>query len=221
MTLPFDFSSGELVVSASINGGPPRRFIIDSGAGMSVLLPSVAKELKLEPKGELNAGAGPHGIHLAIVPSMGDSTAEIVLRALVIFKFHPQEASVVTGFCRVHPAIDRGRSVGAVRRGCNPLMRMAPPNDSAVTRSFVLGSVVVSYARARAEVLNLDCEVGLMARPERIIVLAVGLILAQATREVALTVILAALCLSTYYTVAQRIIYVYRETRGTHQGAKS
>lgn len=85
--------------------------------------------------------------------------------------------------------------------------------------AFILGSVMVSYARARAEVLNLDCEVGFMARPERIIILALGLILAQATREVALTVILAVLCLSTYYTVAQRIVHVYRVTRETHQGA--
>jgi len=87
--------------------------------------------------------------------------------------------------------------------------------------AVVLGSVMISYARARAEVLNLDCEVGLMARPERIVILAVGLILAQATREVALTVILAILCLSTYYTVAQRIFHVYRTTRGSGQGAKS
>lgn len=81
--------------------------------------------------------------------------------------------------------------------------------------AVVLGSVMISYARARAEVLKLDCEVGLMARPERIVILAVGLILAQATREWALTVILAVLCLSTYYTVAQRIVHVYRVTRGT------
>lgn len=86
--------------------------------------------------------------------------------------------------------------------------------------AVVLGSILISYARARAEVLNLDCEVGLMARPERIIILALGLILAQATREVALTVILAALCVSTYYTVAQRIVHVYRVTKGTEQGAK-
>jgi CDP-diacylglycerol--glycerol-3-phosphate 3-phosphatidyltransferase len=86
--------------------------------------------------------------------------------------------------------------------------------------AVVLGSVMISYARARAEVLNLDCEVGIMARPERIVILAVGLILAQATREVALTIILAVLCLSTYYTVAQRIVHVYRITRGTHQGVK-
>lgn len=86
--------------------------------------------------------------------------------------------------------------------------------------AMVLGSILISYARARAEVLKLDCEVGLMARPERIVILSLGLILAQATREVALTVILAALCLSTYYTVAQRIFHVYRVTKGTQQGAK-
>ncbi|MBV9280682.1 MAG: hypothetical protein JOZ41_11410 [Chloroflexi bacterium] len=80
---------------------------------------------------------------------------------------------------------------------------------------------MISYARARAEVLKLDCEVGIMARPERIVVLAVGLILAQATRETALTVILAVLCLSTYYTVAQRIVHVYRVTKDTGHEAKS
>jgi CDP-diacylglycerol--glycerol-3-phosphate 3-phosphatidyltransferase len=87
--------------------------------------------------------------------------------------------------------------------------------------AVVLGSVMISYARARAEVLNLDCEVGLMPRPERIVMLAVGLILAQATQEVALTIILGVLCLSTYYTVAQRIVHVYRITRDTEQGLKS
>lgn len=86
--------------------------------------------------------------------------------------------------------------------------------------AFVLGSVMISYARARAEVLNLDCEVGVLARPERIVILAVGLILAQATREVALTITLFVLCVSTYYTVAQRIVHVYRITRGTHEGLK-
>jgi CDP-diacylglycerol--glycerol-3-phosphate 3-phosphatidyltransferase len=92
---------------------------------------------------------------------------------------------------------------------------------AAFSYAFVLGSVMVSYARARAEVLHLDCEVGLMARPERIIVLVAGLILAQATRDVALTAVLGVLCVSTYYTVAQRIVHVYRITKGTHGGANS
>jgi CDP-diacylglycerol---glycerol-3-phosphate 3-phosphatidyltransferase len=85
--------------------------------------------------------------------------------------------------------------------------------------AVVLGSVMISYARARAEVLDLDCEVGIMPRPERIILLSLGLVMAWATREAALTITLAVLCVSTYYTVAQRIVHVYRVTRGT-QGAK-
>jgi CDP-diacylglycerol--glycerol-3-phosphate 3-phosphatidyltransferase len=87
--------------------------------------------------------------------------------------------------------------------------------------AVVLGSVMISYARARAEVLHLDCEVGLMARPERIVMLAVGLMLASVTQEVTLTVILAILCVSTYWTVAQRIVHVYRITRSGEQGLKS
>jgi CDP-diacylglycerol--glycerol-3-phosphate 3-phosphatidyltransferase len=89
----------------------------------------------------------------------------------------------------------------------------------ALIYAVVLGSVLISYARARAEVLDLDCEVGIMPRPERIIILAMGLVLAWATREVALTITLAVLCVSTYYTVAQRIVHVYRLTKGT-QGVK-
>lgn len=87
--------------------------------------------------------------------------------------------------------------------------------------AFVLGCVIVPYARARAEVLQLDCEVGLMPRPERIILLAMGLILAQVTGEFALTAILAVLCLSTYYTVAQRIAHVYRITKSSGSGLHS
>jgi CDP-diacylglycerol---glycerol-3-phosphate 3-phosphatidyltransferase len=87
--------------------------------------------------------------------------------------------------------------------------------------AMVLGSVMISYARARAEVLQLDCEVGIMARPERIVILAIGLILAQMTQEFALTIILVILCLSTYWTVAQRIFHVYRITHGSGQGLKS
>lgn len=86
--------------------------------------------------------------------------------------------------------------------------------------AFVLGSVMISYARARAEVLNLDCSVGMMARPERIVILAVGLILAQATNEFALTLILAGLCFTTYVTVMHRIFHVYRITKSAEHSIK-
>lgn len=74
----------------------------------------------------------------------------------------------------------------------------------------VIGSLMISYARARAEGLNIECKVGLMARPERVIALAVGLMLGP---TVTLWV-LAFLALSTWGTVLQRIIHVWRETDG-------
>ena len=46
-----------------------------------------------------------------------------------------------------------------------------------VTYAAILGSVMVSYVRARAEGLGLDCKVGLMQRPERVVVTAVAAIL--------------------------------------------
>ena len=38
----------------------------------------------------------------------------------------------------------------------------------------VIGSILVSYVRARAEGLQIECKVGLMQRPERIVLLALG-----------------------------------------------
>jgi len=40
----------------------------------------------------------------------------------------------------------------------------------------VVGSFMVSYAKARAEGLGLECKTGLLARPERVVILAIGLL---------------------------------------------
>src|SRR5205823_10365986 len=45
--------------------------------------------------------------------------------------------------------------------------------------AMLVGSLMVSYARARAEGLGLRAEVGLVPRPERIVVLGIGLIPGQ------------------------------------------
>ncbi|MGH2479973.1 MAG: CDP-alcohol phosphatidyltransferase family protein, partial [Ktedonobacteraceae bacterium] len=39
-----------------------------------------------------------------------------------------------------------------------------------------VGSLLVSYAKARAEGLGLECKTGLLARPERVVILAAGLL---------------------------------------------
>src|SRR5437660_9407064 len=40
----------------------------------------------------------------------------------------------------------------------------------------VVGSLMVSYTKARAEGLGLECKTGLLARPERVVILAIGLL---------------------------------------------
>ncbi|MDO8672198.1 MAG: CDP-alcohol phosphatidyltransferase family protein [Dehalococcoidia bacterium] len=73
--------------------------------------------------------------------------------------------------------------------------------------AVMVGSVMVSYVRARAEGLGLRCEVGLLARPERVILLAVGLIIGQ------LLPVLWLLAIFTNITTVQRILHVRHITQ--------
>jgi CDP-diacylglycerol---glycerol-3-phosphate 3-phosphatidyltransferase len=43
----------------------------------------------------------------------------------------------------------------------------------------VLASLLVSYTRARAEALGVECKVGIATRPVRVVILAIGLIFAK------------------------------------------
>ena len=69
----------------------------------------------------------------------------------------------------------------------------------------LLGSFLVSYIRARAEALGLSCPVGFFTRTERVIVLALGLLLNQ------VTVALAVIALFSFITVSQRLLYVWQQ----------
>ena len=73
-----------------------------------------------------------------------------------------------------------------------------------------VGSLMISYTRARAEGLDLNAEVGWLQRPERVIVLGIGLLL---PRQLLLAV-LVALAVFTQITVVQRIAHVRRLTGG-------
>src|SRR5215216_4622729 len=83
-----------------------------------------------------------------------------------------------------------------------------------VTALALAGSFMVSYCRARAEGLGLDCEVGLLQRPERIVVLGIGLMLTEYTDPMVLVAVLIALALLTNVTAAQRMRHVARLFRG-------
>jgi CDP-diacylglycerol--glycerol-3-phosphate 3-phosphatidyltransferase len=54
---------------------------------------------------------------------------------------------------------------------------------SVVTFAAMVGSVMVSYVRARAEGLQIECKVGLMQRPERVVVTALAAIVAGFSAE--------------------------------------
>jgi CDP-diacylglycerol---glycerol-3-phosphate 3-phosphatidyltransferase len=85
--------------------------------------------------------------------------------------------------------------------------------DAALVVLALMGSILVSYTRARAESLGLECKVGLMSRPERIILIALGLFF-----DVLPYVIYIMLAL-TAFTVIQRVIHTYRQLgRGREQG---
>jgi CDP-diacylglycerol--glycerol-3-phosphate 3-phosphatidyltransferase len=70
--------------------------------------------------------------------------------------------------------------------------------------AVLIGSFLVSYIRARAEGLGLECKGGLFTRAERVIVLAVGLLVNQ------VVIALWILVVFVYITVVQRLVYLRR-----------
>lgn len=75
----------------------------------------------------------------------------------------------------------------------------------------ILASLLVSYARARAEGLGIDCKVGIAQRAERIILLGlVSLLFGAVARAQVLEAAVLVLALASVITVVQRFVYVYR-----------
>jgi len=75
----------------------------------------------------------------------------------------------------------------------------------------ILGSLLVSYARARAEGLGLDCKVGIAQRAERILLVGFASLLAGAgPHALLLESMVALLALASLITVVQRFVYVYQ-----------
>ena len=84
--------------------------------------------------------------------------------------------------------------------------------DAALVVLALMGALLVSYTRARAESLGLECKVGIMSRPERVILIALGLFF-----NVLSYVIYIMLAL-TVFTVIQRVVHTYRQLRKKEQG---
>jgi CDP-diacylglycerol--glycerol-3-phosphate 3-phosphatidyltransferase len=96
------------------------------------------------------------------------------------------------------------------------------PFAMAVTFLAAGAGLIVSYARARAEGLGLDCKVGIAQRAERILGLgAPSLFFGAGPSGYLLLTLVSILAVLTVVTVIQRIVYVYRITRAPSAGAPS
>lgn len=83
-----------------------------------------------------------------------------------------------------------------------------------LTYIALTGSLMVSYARARAEGAGFQAkEVGIFTRLERFIVLVGGLVLSGFIPEM-MTAALVILAVGSHFTAVQRMWHVYRESKG-------
>jgi len=82
--------------------------------------------------------------------------------------------------------------------------RAADTQGVLLTMITMVGTIMISYTKARAQSIGLACEIGLMERPERLIVLIAG-----ATFNV-LTPAVMVLAVLTNVTALQRILYTRR-----------
>ena len=80
--------------------------------------------------------------------------------------------------------------------------------EAALTVLALLGALLVSYTRARAEALGAQCKVGIITRAERVVLLGLGLCLGLVAPAIILLVLLGAIA------VAQRIHHTMRELDG-------
>jgi CDP-diacylglycerol--glycerol-3-phosphate 3-phosphatidyltransferase len=80
----------------------------------------------------------------------------------------------------------------------------------AFTVAAIVGSFLVSYTRAKAEILGLRGDVGIGSRAERVILITVGLVLAPWG---ALSVAIYVLAAMSWITVLQRILAVRTQLR--------
>jgi CDP-diacylglycerol--glycerol-3-phosphate 3-phosphatidyltransferase len=78
----------------------------------------------------------------------------------------------------------------------------------------VLGSLMVSYTRARAEALGVECKVGIATRPVRVTLLSIGLVFAKGAGLADFELLapsIYAMAVLTAFTVGQRVWHVRRQ----------
>jgi CDP-diacylglycerol--glycerol-3-phosphate 3-phosphatidyltransferase len=156
-----------------------------------------------------------------------------VVAAVVIYLEHPFAAGWVVLFAGFFDMLD-----GALARLTNRMTSFGAALDSTLDRlseavlllavlgfyvnngaggfailsgAALIGSFMVSYVRARAEGIGLDLKEGWFTRAERVIVLALGLLLSRFA--IALPIALGIIFVLSFLTAGQRLFLVWQKTR--------
>lgn len=92
-----------------------------------------------------------------------------------------------------------------------------------VTFWTFLGSTMVSYTRARAEGLGIDCRVGIMQRAERMVLLSAGAIIGSLFRILnpVMIAVLIAIAVISNITAIQRTFHVRKIEKEKHSGKEA
>ncbi|MGH7361493.1 MAG: CDP-alcohol phosphatidyltransferase family protein [Candidatus Methylomirabilales bacterium] len=69
----------------------------------------------------------------------------------------------------------------------------------------MVAGVLVSYVKARAEALGLSCNIGLVTRPERVVLLGFGLLIDQ------VTILLYIIAIASFFTAVHRFLHSSRQ----------
>ena len=80
---------------------------------------------------------------------------------------------------------------------------------SILVYAAIIGSIMVSYLRARSEGLGIDCKVGVMTRPERVAIVGIGLIVGHWEPNVML-IVLGVISALTVFTAVHRLVHTWR-----------
>lgn len=141
-------------------------------------------------------GAGwPHlGAVVLIVASLGDLVDGMLAR-------QTGEASAFGAF--LDSTLDRVAEGAVLAALAYRFAAAGHPLLAALTVLALLGSLLVSYTRARAEALGIECKVGFMTRAERLVLLIGGLLLGVSGLAV------TALAALSLYTVGERMRHVH------------
>ena len=158
-----------------------------------------------------------------------------IVAAVLIALGHPFAAGFVVLFAGLFDMLD-----GALARLTNRVTRFGGVLDSTLDRASeavvfigiavlyannqsirgvavsgiaLMTSQLVSYIRARAEAININCEVGVFTRPERVVILSIGLLLSKL--NFALLIALAIITILSFITIIQRIYLVWQKTKSS------